>query len=166
MYYHEISFLPQLRFLVYSLMSGFADGIICSLLCSKAIKGKIKYAADFLFCIITVFIIVSVNIASQEGALRVYEVFGFSAGLLIFIAVFKKRTDKIFVFISDALKKILFNPICKFFKEIINKARLILKKQGVKVYNLKVETVKKLREKKSLHDKARKEKKKKSKTDA
>lgn len=164
MYYHEISFLPQFRFLLYSLMTGFADGLLCSMLCNKAIAKKVLYITDFLFCIASVFIILCVNIGFQESALRVYEVLGFILGLCIYIFFIKKYTDRLFGAVYSFIIKVTVSPLKALFKIISDKSNLILKRVHILVYNLKKRITENKEKTLNNGKHKKKEKKKKGKT--
>ena len=136
MYYHDIAFLAQSKFFIYSLLAGMADGVLCLFFCSKSVKESRKFVFDFLFCILSCFIIVIVNIAFQDAALRIYEVLAFILGLFLVVFTLKKRTDKVFVIVKNHLNKHFFTPVLNLFKLIINKIKLLLKKLHTMLYNL------------------------------
>ncbi len=136
MYYHEISLLPQLRFLLYSVFSGIIDGFICIFLCNPLFTKKARFITDFVFAIICSFTIVFTNIVYQEAALRFYELLGFFFGMILIIITLKQRSDKFFIRRKSFFEKIIVKPINNKCKFIINKAKLVLKKTTSMLYNL------------------------------
>ncbi len=135
MYYHDIGFLAQSKFFLYSLCAGVADGLLALLLCSKAIKGKAAVICDFIYCLLSVLLIVCVNIVMQDAALRVYQMIAFLTALILTLILLKKRSDKIALAVQSFLSDKLFRPVFRHCKYIINKLKNILKKAYDVVYN-------------------------------
>ena len=136
MYYHEISLLPQLKFLLYSVFSGIIDGLICTLLCNPIFGKKVRFVLDFIFVIISTFIIVITNIVYQDAALRFYELLGFFFGLLLILLTYKKSSDNFFIKRKNAYNKRIVTPLKNKCEFIINKVKLVLKKITLLLYNL------------------------------
>lgn len=136
MYYHEISLLPQLRFLLYSVFAGIIDGFICAFICNPIFSKKMRLLSDIIFMIISTFILVSTNLVFQEAALRFYELLGFFFGLILIIITFKHKTDIFFIKRKNAYSKRIVIPLKNKCKLIINKTKIVLKKVTLLLYNL------------------------------
>ena len=135
MYFHQIDFLTQSRFFLYSFIAGLFNGFIALILCSAAIKGKLKFISDILFCLTSVLLLVCTNIVFQDAALRVYEIAAFlSAGILVIILV-KKRSDAIALKLFGFFEKVIWQPFIQKCKLLINKCKKLLKKADTVVYN-------------------------------
>lgn len=147
MYYHEISLFPQLRFLLYSVFSGIIDGVLCVLLCNPLFGKKARAVIDFIFVLISAFIIVFTNLVYQEAALRLYELLGFFFGLILIILTLKHKTDKFFLKRKTFYTKRIIFPIKNKSKLIFNKIKIILKKVTSLLYNLNNRILNKSKEK-------------------
>ena len=159
MYYHEISLLPQLRFLLYSVLSGMIDGVICALLCNPLFTKKVRLITDVIFSLFTTLIIVATNLVYQEGALRLYQLLGFFFGLILIIITFKHKTDKFFIKHKNIYNKRIVIPLNNKCKIIINKTKLVLKKVTSLLYNLYNRMFLKIKEKKANNGCKKEEKK-------
>lgn len=157
MYYHQIDFFTQAAFFMYSFIAGIVAGFFALFLCSAAFKGKTKVVLDIIFCLICVLILVCTNIVFQDAALRVYEVISFLSSLILFVVLFKKKSDILTEKLFRFIQKLIIQPIYRFCKYIINKLKNILKKIGIVVYNF----IQKFKEKMKRNAKSNKEKKKK-----
>jgi len=135
MYYHDIAFGAQARFFLISFAAGLIAGCFALLLCAKPLKGALRFMGDIVFCLICVLLVVCNNIVFQEGALRVYEVIAFLIALASVVIILKKKSDKAAVKVSVLLQKILFLPLTKLFKHIMNNIKKLLKKARRMVYN-------------------------------
>ena len=135
MYFHDISFKTQFLFAIYSFIGGFISGFFVLFLCSSVIKGKFKIIPDILCCILTTGILLLVNIAFQDAALRLYEVLFFLLALFICIYFFKRRSDRFLNKLYSLLKNIFIHPLFKICKISINKVKMILKKVSDLLYN-------------------------------
>lgn len=136
MYYHEIAFLPQFRFLLTSFLFGIADGIICTVLCFPFFNKTVKFIVDFIFVIITCAVIVITNIIYQDAALRVYEVVSFFAGIMVVIITIKRKTDLLLLNLYKKIIIKIFNPTKRIYELIINYLKILLKKISLMLYNL------------------------------
>ena len=135
MYYHQIDFFTQSAFFFISFIAGLFNGVLAVFLCSPIFTGKIKIAFDLLFCLCTVVVIVCINILYQDAALRVYEMIAFITALILFCAIFKKRSDALVLKIHSRLKRHLYLPVKTICKNSMNKCKNILKRQREVVYN-------------------------------
>lgn len=136
MYYHEIAFLPQFRFLLTSFLFGIADGIICTVLCCPFFSKIVKSLFDFLFVIITCTIIVITNIIYQDAALRVYEVIAFFVGIIVVVITIKRKSDLILLNLYKKVLIRIFTPAKRIYELIINNLKILLKKISLMLYNL------------------------------
>ena len=159
MYYHEISLFPQLRFLLYSVFSGIIDGLICIFICNPLYGKKMRLIADFIFAIISTFLIIITNIVYQEAALRFYELLGFFFGLVLIIITIKQRSDKYLIKRKNAYNKRIFIPLKNKCKIILNKIKIVLKKITSMMYNLYNRMFIKGKEKKANNGTKKEEKK-------
>ena len=162
MYYHQIDFPTQALFFFYSCCAGIIDGFFALILCSRAIKNRrVKLITDIAFCFISVLILVCTNIIFQDAALRVYEVFAFLSALLLFLILFKKRSDAITEKFYMLIRKYILIPIFHFCKLIINICKKILKKIYQVVYNF-IYKCKELLKRNVKKEKSKKEEKRKA----
>ena len=158
MYYHQIDFPTQALFFIYSFAAGIVDGCFALILCSGAIKRtRIKIISDIAFCLISVLIIVCTNIVLQDAALRIYEVIAFLAAFILFLLIFKRKSDKVSEKAYAIIKKRIITPIYTLCKHIINISKKILKKIHEVVYNF-IHKCKELLKRHGGKEKSKKEK--------
>ena len=159
MYYHDIAFSTQLRFCLISFIAGSVSGLCALFLCAKPLKGALRFVCDVVFCLLSVFILVCTNIVFQEGALRVYQVAAFLAGLLLIVVLLKKHSDRVAEYLAEIGMRYLVLPCKGLYKHIVNNIKNLLKKGLNIVYN----SINKMKEYQKRHakDKALKKEKKK-----
>lgn len=153
MYFHQISFFPQLGFFLISFFAGVSDGLLCLFICPSFLKRVLKGLSDFVFCIISASVFVIINIAYQDASFRLYQLIAFLLGLVLVLIFIKPKTDKIFLlFYNKFIVKII-----NFLSFLFLKTKILLKRLYILMYNFIKRRFLKISEKVKINGKKNKE---------